>query len=114
MIWKTLIIVGLWLIASAISCAHRPPLDGFEGTWGSSELAYEIQFHGPIGLAAHARAAGLQDGDPVFRLVSLDGRGFTARQLFADGGWRTVTGERKHDGKLYCSDGVKNWVMERR
>ena len=39
MIWKTLIIVGLWLIASAISCAHRPTLDRFEGTWGSSELA---------------------------------------------------------------------------
>jgi len=62
----------------------------------------------------HAKAAGLQDGDPVFRLLSLDGTRFTARRLVADGGWHTVTGERKQDGKLYCSDGVKNWVMERR
>lgn len=111
---RLLILVGLLLTASVAGCAYRPQVDGFEGTWGSSELAYEIQFHGPIGVAAHARAAGLQDGDPVFRLLSMDGTRFTARQLFADGGWHTVTGERKQDGKLYCSDGVKNWVMERR
>ncbi len=111
---RPLILFGLLLTASVASCAYRPPLDGLEGTWGSSELGYEIQFHGPFGVAAHAKAAGLQDGDPVFRLLSMDGTSFTARQLFADGGWHTVTGERKQDGKLYCSDGVKSWVMERR
>lgn len=111
---RLLILVGLLLAASVAGCAYSRPLDGFEGTWGSSELAYEIQFHGSVGVAAQARAAGLQDGDPVFRLLSVDGPRFTARQLFADGGWHTVTGERKQDGKLYCSDGVKTWVMERR
>lgn len=111
---RLLILISLWLLASATGCIHRPPLDGFDGTWSSPQLPYEIQFHGPIGVAAQAKTTGLQDGDPVFRLLSLDGTEFTARQLFADGGWRTVTGERKQDGKLYCSDGVKNWVMERR
>jgi hypothetical protein len=69
---RTLLLLGLWLIASATGCAHRPPLDGFEGTWGSPELAYEIHFDGPIGVAVHAKAAGLQDGDPVFRLLSME------------------------------------------
>jgi len=109
---RPLILISLCLITSVTGCVYSAPADGFGGTWSSPQLPYEIQFHGPIGIAAQAKTAGLQDGDPVFRLLSLDGTRFTARQLFTDGSWHTVTGERKQDGKLYCSDGVKNWIME--
>ena len=78
---RPLILISLCLIMSVTGCVYSPPVDGFDGTWSSPQLPYKIQFHGPIGVAAQAKAAGLQDGDPVFRLLSLDGTMFTARQL---------------------------------
>ncbi len=86
----------------------------FDGTWVSPQLGYDVQLQEPFGVAMQTRITAVQNGDPVFRMVSSEGERFTARQWLSDGTWHTVTGELKQDGKLYCSDGAKNWVMERR
>ncbi|MBI4400292.1 MAG: hypothetical protein HY581_01500 [Nitrospirae bacterium] len=112
-----LAIIGLWLAALAGGCASGPsaPAPGvFDGIWASSQLAYDVELNGPLGVASRARAGNVQDGDPVFRMISAEGTHFTARQWFSDGGWHTVTGELKPDGTLHCRSNGSTWVMERK
>ncbi len=112
-----LAMAGAWLTALAMGCAAGSPvpLQGpFDGTWVSPQLGYDLHLQEPFGVAARPRIAAVETGDPVFRMTSSEGKRFTARQWMTDGAWRTVTGELKPDGTLYCSDGAKTWVMERR
>ncbi len=107
----------LALLPFTSGCSHTPipPLPGtFDGVWKSAQFGYEVHVMGPLGTALRTRAAGVQDGDPVFRMISMEGLHFTARQWFTDGAWRTVTGDLRQDGKLYCTDGRSSWVLERR
>ncbi|MGH7254047.1 MAG: hypothetical protein ACREIE_09645 [Nitrospiraceae bacterium] len=112
-----LVMAGAGLTALAIGCAVGPPvpLQGpFDGTWVSPQLGYDLHLQEPLGVAIRPRIAGVESGDPVFRMTSFEGRRFTARQWMPDGTWHTVTGELKPDGRLSCSDGAKTWMMERR
>jgi hypothetical protein len=86
----------------------------FDGTWTSAQIGYDLHVMGPLGTAVRARAAGVQDGDPVFRMTSMEGMHFNARQWLTDGAWHTVFGELRQDGKLSCTDGSTSWVLERR
>jgi hypothetical protein len=85
----------------------------FDGTWSSTSLAYDMELQGPFGLAVRSRTDAVRDGDPVFRMIGTEDRRFTGRQWLADGKWHTVTGELKPDGKLYLTDGMANWTLER-
>ncbi len=114
---RAVIALSLYLAAGASGCAYTPipPMPGtFDGTWTSAQLGYDVHVNGPLGTAIRTRAAGVQEGDPVFRMISMEGMHFTARQWFTDGAWQTVSGELRQDGKLYCTDGRTTWVMERR
>lgn len=112
-----LAVAGLRLATLITGCAYgsAAPMSGlFDGTWVSPLLGYDVQLQEPFGVAMQTRITAVQNGDPVFSMVSSEGKRFTARQWLSDGTWHTVTDELKQDGKLYCSDGAKKWVMERR
>jgi len=107
----------LALVTFPSGCAQTqtPPVPGmFDGIWTSAQVGYDVHVMGPLGTAIRTRAAGVQEGDPVFRMTSIEGMRFTARQWFTDGTWHTVSGELRQDGKLYCTDGRTGWVLERR
>jgi hypothetical protein len=106
------VLVGLvWLQG----CHSPPPLVAvnLDGTWVSPQLGYDLELVGPLGVAMQVRSGTVQNGDPVFRIISLEGTRFTARQWLKDGAWHTVTGEWK-DGKLYCRTGETEWVLEKK
>jgi len=102
-------------VTSGCVPSPAPPVPGtFDGTWTSAQIGYDLHVMGPLGTAVRARAAGVQDGDPVFRMISMEGMRFAARQWLTDGAWHTVSGELRQDGKLSCTDGRTSWVLERR
>ncbi|MGH7166101.1 MAG: hypothetical protein ACREIS_11320 [Nitrospiraceae bacterium] len=109
--------VCLVLLIFASGCAHSPTPSTpgtFDGTWTTAQVGYDVHVMGPLGTASRPRSAGVQEGDPVFRMISMEGMRFTARQWLADGAWHTVSGELRQDGRLYCTDGRTSWVLERR
>lgn len=109
------VLAGVLCLAGLQGCITPapPPAVNLDGIWVSPHLSYDLELLGPLGVAVQVRSGTAQNGDPVFRIVSLEGTRLTARQWLNDGAWHTVTGEWK-DGKLYCQADGAQWVLERR
>jgi hypothetical protein len=107
--------ISIYLSAVLLAaCAHSDsdaPLTSFDGVWQNSSLGYDLDLLGALGIALRPRSPSMQDGDPVFRMMATDGSSFTGRLWMEDGGWHTVTGEKKQDGTLEVREGSKSWTL---